>query len=274
MSELAERLRLGVIWLLGAAIACSMAVKLWPYVHVVPTVQAQGNTKTLITDRLYRTDPIEVVKVLGAGKEAKVGTPTEPDLQFFPLYISMESPRSSAAGGTRSAYWLQSDDNWLKTLLLVLRNRTAKRINLVGISVSFPEAGGGPHPPSMRGGGDFFFGQLPANVAYSPSGQPLRPSSREPISFDPGQEMTFALADRGDDLALTGLIEHAQPLSATSQCLVGFFVVLDDGVKWHHRRYFEPDPQHPGQFVELGGGYFPGPMPRSPNFGAHFKIHQ
>ena len=251
MSELAERLRWGVIWLLGTAIACSMAVKLWPHMHVVPAVLAQGNTKTVIINELRRNDPIEVVKVLGAAKEAAVGAPAADDLKWWPDGGHL----TGRVKEWRVAYKLQSDDSWLNTLSFVLRNRTSKKIGFVAIGIFSPQAG-------LKTGSEFSFGQLPAVVAYTGDGKPIPPTTRKPISFDPGQEITFTLAD--DQNHLDRLISNAEPLSGTSIVYVDFQAILEDGVAWREYQYSKPDPAHPGQGSLIGGSYFPGPLTGPP----------
>jgi hypothetical protein len=224
---------------LGAVIACWIAVDVWPHVHFVSAVQAQGNIKTVIVDPPHRNDPIEVVKVLIAGKAAVAGEPSTDDLRWWPDGGYM--PRHEA----RVAYRLPADDTWLGTLSFVLRNRTAQKIASLDIMVLLPQE-------RMKTASEFSFGQLPTAVAYSADGKPIV-QTREPIAFRPCGEMTFALAD--DQVGLSRL--NAQPLPAASQVLVLFRVCLEEGLSWMEYAYLRHDPERPGQWVPTTSPYFP-----------------
>jgi hypothetical protein len=225
--------------LLGTVIACVLMVQNWDKVSVIPTVQAQANTRTVIVDPPHRNDPIAVVKILAGGKEAVVGAPTADDLRWWPDggYL----PRMES----RVAHRLPADDNWLKSLSFVLRNRTSKKIAALDILVLIPQEGG-------KMASEFSFGQLPAVAAYTGDGKPIAPT-REPISFNPGQEMTFAVAD--DGIGLSRLTANA--LSPTSQVFVLFRVTLENGLSWMEYQWEKPVPGQPGQWVRTVGPYFP-----------------
>jgi hypothetical protein len=234
-----------------------MAVQIWPGVHLVSPVQAQGNTKTVIVDPPHRNDPIEVVKVVIGGKAAVAGEPSADELRWWPDGGYMPGYEA------RLAYRLPADDSWLKALSFVLRNRTAEKIASLDIIVVLPQE-------RMKTASEFSFGRLPAAVAYFADGKPI-PQTREPIAFNPCEEMTFALAD--DQVGLSRLIE--QPLSATSQVFVLFRVTLEDGLGWMEYEWLKPDPEHPGQGVPTAGPYFPpnglpGPALKRPTHGRLF----
>lgn len=233
-----ERLGLVACCLLGTVIACVLMVQNWGKVSVVPRVQAQGNTRTVIVDPPHRNDAIAVVKVQVGGKDAVVGVPTPDDLRVWPDggYL----PRMKL----RVAYRSPADDDWLKTLSFVLRNRTKRKIAALDIIVTIPQ--------ELKTASEFSFGQLPAVAAYMEGGKPI-PPTRKPISFNPGQEMTFAVAD--DPIGLSRLM--ANPLSPTSQVYVIFRVFLENGLSWMEGQWEKPDPEHPGQWVTTAGPYFP-----------------
>ena len=232
-----QGLSLVACFVLGTAIAGSLAVEIWPRLHFVSTVRAQGNMKTVIVDPPNLNDPIEIVKVAIAGKAAVRGAPSADDLRQWP-------------GGPdwykflRVAYKLPSDENWLRTLSFVLRNRTTEKIAGVDIVLQTPETG-------WMWGPQFSFGQLPAVAAYTGDGKPI-PQTREPIAFNPCEEMTLTLADDQHDLSKLG----AQPLPI-SQVYARLRVYLEDGLAWTAYSYEKPVPEHPGQWVKTGGPYFP-----------------
>jgi hypothetical protein len=236
-----------------------MAVEIWPGLNIVPPVQAQGGTRTLIIDRLYRTDPIEIVKVLSAGNEAEVHTRTEDDTRGFVLIFDggHYSGRGGAVGALACKF--ESGDDWLSALSFVLKNRTSKTIVLVAFAIISPLPGPPrPGPPYITWGGRFTFGQLPAILAHTRAEAQLPTTTKNPIRFGAGQEMTFALAD---GVAVPrSLAARAHLLSDTILCRVGIKVVFEDGLQWFQGDYYKPDPEHPGESALMDEEYFPGSL--------------
>jgi hypothetical protein len=216
-----------------------MAVEIWPHVHLVSTVRAQGNIKTIIVDPPHRNDPIEVVKVSIAGKDAVRSAPTGDDLRWWPGGGYMPGHEA------RVAYRLPADDKWIEGLSFVLRNRTAEKIARVGIALQSPES-------AWTWEREFSFGQFPPSIAYFADGKPIPPTG-EPITFKPCEEVTFRLAD--DQIGLSQLRAGAPP--AISQVYPRLRVYLEDGLVWMAYFYEGPDPEHPGQRVPTSGPYFP-----------------
>jgi hypothetical protein len=241
-----QAVNLVACFVLGTAIACSVAVEIWSHVDLISTVQAQGNIKTVILDPPHSNDPIEVIKAEIGGKAAVRGTTSADDLKFWP------------SGFLRVAYRSPSDENWLRTLSFVLRNRTSEKIVSLDIYVLSP-------PDRMEMLSEISFGQLPAAMAYTTDGMPITPTG-ERIVFKPGEEMTFRLAD--DQRGFSRLIEN--PLSlTTSQVFALFRVYLEGGLCWMEYVWVKPDPDHPGQSLPTEGPYFPhsnlpGPHLRKP----------
>ena len=97
-----------------------MAVKMWPHMHLVPTVQAQGNIRTVIVDPPHMNDPIEIVKVVITGKESVRGAPSADDLRLWP-------GGASPFELSRVSYKLPSGENWLSNLYFVLRESDLPR---------------------------------------------------------------------------------------------------------------------------------------------------
>jgi hypothetical protein len=259
MSKLLRRLVLVGTALLVIALALSVAFTILTLVGLVPAVSAHDNpaegTKTLVIDRLYRTDPIEVVKVLGAGKEAEV-VPHSPEANNWVLIYDGGHYTARAPAVGAAFYRFQSDDNWLSTLSFVLKNRTSKRIVLVAISIIFPlPAPAQQGPPYVKSERAFPFGELPAILAYTRAADRLPAHTKSPIRFEPGQEMTFALADRKNDLYY--LIRGTQPMSDAVLCRVKIRVVFEDGIQWIQGDYYKPGPEL-DESTLLEEDYFPG----------------
>jgi hypothetical protein len=229
-----------------------------PNLNIVPAVQAQCRTRTLIIDRLYRTDPIEIVKVLSAGNEAEVRTRTEDDARGFALLWDGGHFPGPAKGVGALACKFQSDDDWLSALSFVLRNRTSKAIVLVAVNVISPlREPARPGPPYAEWGGRFAFGELPAILAHTRAGDGLPAKAKKAIHFGPGQEMTFALAD--GEIEPRSLDIRAHPHPDTILCRISIRVFFEDGLQWFHGDYYKPDPEGPRESSLMDEEYFPGP---------------
>jgi hypothetical protein len=233
-----QRLSLVTCFVLGTAIACSMAVEIWPHVDVVSAVEAQGRIRTVIVDPPNSNDPIEIVKVTIAGKASAPRAPRAEDLRWW-------ASGASWYNLSRIAYSLPADDKWIESLSFVLRNRTTEKIARVEITLQLPET-------NWQYGPEFSFGQFPPAAAYFGDGTPI-PQTEEPIAFNPCGEMTFALADNQGGL---GRLREV-PLQTISQVYARFMVHLEDGLLWTAYHYQEPDPEHRGQWVEAPSPYFP-----------------
>jgi hypothetical protein len=114
-----------------------------------------------------------------------------------------------------------------------------------------------PGPPYVNWSQRFAFGQLPAILAHTRAGDRLPATTKNPIRFDPGQEMTFAIADC--DIALKYLLRRIQSFSDTSLCRVRVRVAFEDGLQWYSGDYYKPDPERPGESVLMSEEFFPGP---------------
>lgn len=259
MARPSDRLRIRVAWLLGTALAYSMAFAFWPHISIIPAEQAQS-TRTLIIDRLYRTDPIEIVKVLTAGNEAEVHPRTENDTRGFVLIYDGGHYRARGGAVQALACKFQCGDDWLSALSFVLRNRTSKTIVLVAITMTAPlREPPSPGPPYESWGERFSFGQLPAILAHTRSADRLPATTKKPIRFGPNEEMTFALADGVANPKQLAVRAHR--LSDTFLCRAAIWVVFEDGLQWRFGDYYKPDPERPGESVLMDEQYFPGSLP-------------
>jgi hypothetical protein len=255
MSKLLDRLTLITLCLLGGVLDTVFIAKGWNRANLVPIVRAQSNpapgTKTVIVNKTRQLDPIEVTQVLEGGNEIVPGDPTPADSDSLnPAGLPVISSHEF-----RAAYKFPAGDNWLGDLEVVLRNRTSKNIVRVVLNVTFPEtAAKGPMAwPRVR------FGQLPANVAFYGSGDPIPPGPEPTLLFPPGQIMGFNVTNYDSQLRAT--VERSQPFSTITLCYIHFGVDFDDGMHWSEAGgYAEPDPQHIGKFLPPDRTYFPGPL--------------
>jgi hypothetical protein len=254
MSKLTGRLVLTAICLLGATVACLLLFKIWPNMDIVPSVRAQGNespnTKTIIANRPRQRDAIVVVKILGGGKEAVVGEFSEEDLS------TLQNRPGNGRQDWRVAYRFQSDDNWLKTLSFVLRNRTSRKIVCVGIDITFPQGQGlAQFGPKL-----ILFGWFPPIAPGPPPGEPNRPlGAKDPIDFESGQEMTFSPTDQ--TAHPRNRLGYLQPIPNITMCSIDFTAFFENGVAWNSLTwsYSKADPDD-GRSLPMTKADFPGPF--------------
>jgi hypothetical protein len=259
MSKPLDRLTLITLCLLGGVLAAVFIPKGWNRVNLVPVVRAQASAapgiKTVIINKTRQLDPIEVTQVLEGGSEIVPGDPSAADSAWLnPAGLSVVSTREF-----RAAYKFPGGDNWLRDLEVVLRNRTSKNIVQVVMDVTFPEtAANGPMAwPRVR------FGQLPANVAFFGSGEPIPPGPEPTLLISPGTIEGFNVTSYDSQLRATA--ERSQPFSTVTLCYVHFEAVFDDGMMWTEPGgYAAPDPQHVGSFLPPDPAYFPGPLMGAP----------
>ncbi|MFZ0963627.1 MAG: hypothetical protein WAO35_22415 [Terriglobia bacterium] len=255
MSKLLDRLILITLCLLGSVLATAFIAEGWHRVNLVPVVRAQSNPapgiKTVVVNKTRQLDPIEVTQVLEGGNEIVPGDPSPADSDW------MNSPALPVISTHefRAAYKFPAGEDWLKDLEVVLRNRTSKNIVQVVLNVTFPEtrAEGPIAWPAIR------FGQLPANVAFFGSGDPIPPGPEPSLLFPPGTIEGFNLTRPDSQLRAT--VERSQPFSTVTLCYIHFAVVFDDGMNWTEAGgYAAPDPANPGRFLLPDRSYFPGPL--------------
>jgi hypothetical protein len=217
-------------------------------------VHAQSGLKTVSISRLRPADPLEVSEVLENGQPVGRTLLSEDDLKWTDKGLPVALPvliQRYEARPSRWAYKFRAGDDWLKDLSLVARNRTSKTIVNVGMLVRFPETKA-DGPAILE---DIEFGRIPANAAFTGSGQRLGQDSNKSIFLGLGQTMAFSLAAHDGELRRS--VEFYRPFSTVSLCVIEFRVYFEDGMQWFGG-YSMPDPTHPGRFVPMGFRYFPG----------------
>jgi hypothetical protein len=135
-------------------------------------------------------------------------------------------------------------------MTFTLRNRSTKKIVQIQWDASFPETGA---PGTLAGivALAIVQGRLPDVDAYTQEGVKLRPDTRPPLDFQPGQEMTISLAPYADDLRRH--VEEHQPFSTITRCFINLEVAyFEDGMSWAGAGYYYvPDPSHPGRGIPV-----------------------
>ena len=171
--------------------------------------------------------------------------------------------QTGVMGGPRvlqSGTPFQANNDWLKNMSFVLKNRTNKTIDWAQIYVSVPNASEGltrtlaNYPLQL--------GKIPANDFFTHRDGTLSPHDPggSPLSFAPGQTLVIKLGDHLDELQaafeLTVPLEQVKLISIEPH-----YFLFRDGMRWDAamQGFGIPDPNQPGKFTNMDRGrYFPG----------------
>ncbi len=214
-------------------------------------------TKTVHIDRQTRMDPVTIEKITIGDQLIQPGVAT-------------------AAREDKPGTPFQADEDWLKNMSMVLRNRTDKVIVRAEIQLFFPDTGNGNTPPGRISPTVTAYiialGQLPDWATYRRDGSKLSPEpTKQPLCLAPGQTLVIRLADYTD--AIQPIVEEKVVFSQITTVNIrrlGFYFA--DGLRWEDIGYSVPDPNHPGRYTNLGPRYFPGhPSQNWPPVGAPFE---
>ena len=152
----------------------------------------------------------------------------------------------------------QANDDWLKNMSIVVKNRTDEAIVWAGFKLYFPDSGDGRSSPVMVR--TITLGQVPEIDSFTSHGEkiPSEPSKRA-LLLAPGQTLVIQLSDYIDEVQsfVEGTLSWSQVKKVWIAPARFFFV---DGMRWDSLYGFGvPDPNRPGQFTNLDRGhYFPG----------------
>ena len=197
-------------------------------------------TKAVHIDRQTRMDPVTIERVTVGGQLIQPGVST--------------GPREERPGAP-----FQADEDWLKNMTIILKNRTDRVIVRAEIALFFPDTGDGS---SSRPVTEYVItaGQRPEIDSFTSQGRKLAPEpNKQPLLFAPGQTIAIHVADHVD--AMQPTVEEKLPFAQVTRVAIHrlqFF--FSDGMRWTNlERFGLPDPNHPGQFTNLDSGrYFPG----------------
>jgi hypothetical protein len=152
----------------------------------------------------------------------------------------------------------QANDDWLKDMSIVVKNRTDKVIVWAGITFYFPDTGDGHSTPVTMH--SITLGQMPEIDSFSNRGQKYPPETdKQPLFLAPGQTLVIRVADHVD--AMQSFVEERFAWSQVTRVWIApFRFFFADGMRWDNLSGFGvPDPNHPGQFTNMDRGrYFPG----------------
>jgi hypothetical protein len=205
--------------------------------------------------RLRDPDAVRATQVFQGDHEVMPADPSPDDEKWIPRHAGMPVRAGRQA---REAYKFGGGDTWLRDLSFVLLNRTSKVIAYVQLDMIFPQAS------AVEGGAGVLvsarFGDIPRNVAFTGSGEPLRPgfSDQALTPLCPGCKVRLSLRDF--DPRLREAIGRFQAFEVVSVCRLHFIVYFDDGMQWNDSGYFRPVEGQPGKFEPMPFDYFPCPI--------------
>jgi hypothetical protein len=208
--------------------------------YLVPaaSLPPQGLDRTVYIERQTRMYPVTIERVTVGDQVIQAG------VMGGPIVIQPGAP-------------FQANEDWLKNMSFVLKNRTNKTIEWADIYLVFPDV-----QPGLNY--SLVIGRMPAVDFFTGKGGKVllhraEDSERSPLSFAPGQTLVIKLADHIDELQAT--VEAFMPFPQVTRIAIEpkvFF--FKDGMRWDDTtRFGIPDPNQPGKFTDMDRGrYFPG----------------
>ena len=222
---------------------CSLILALdSPVVPVAAANLGYLGTRTVDIDHFITNfDAVRITKVTVAGQEIHVGLSTG----------AREDERGTP---------FQADEDWLKNMIISVKNRTEKVIVCVQIALWFPDIGDGSSPARPATAYTITVGQRPDWSLHYRDGSRIPPEpTKKELSFAPGQTIVIPVADYID--AIQSTVEEKIPFSQVTRVNISRAnAYLADGTRWDgaYAAYYVPDPDHPEHDTKLGPTYFPG----------------
>jgi hypothetical protein len=226
-----------------AALSC-LVLSEWLGLRIAPIAAANPGkslgTKMVYVDAQYRVDAVTITKVTVGDQQIQPGM-------------------SMGAREDKPGTPFQADEDWLKNMSIVLKNRTDKVIVRAEVQLWFPDTGDGSSSRPVTAY-TITVGQRPEIDSYASNGQKIPPEpGKQPLLFAPGQTLVIHVADHVD--AMQSRVEETLPFSQVTRLAIQrlqFYFV--DGMRWDDLHGFGvPDPNHPGQFTYMDRNtFFPG----------------
>jgi hypothetical protein len=211
-------------------------------ISTFPTTAFAQGVKTLLVDRPLSDDPVRIVNVMEGTTELKS------DRHQYPNKYVWEAT-------------FDAGDDWLKSISLVIRNVSGRKIVYLSVDCSLYETADwqmeltkhqNPATP-LVGQISNSVGRRPEQALYSALlGRRLKPDTAAPFELGPGQEFTLVLENPDDYPALESRVEERQPMSSITACNGGISrIFFDDGTQWQGHHYLRADLDHPGHWLRV-----------------------
>jgi hypothetical protein len=168
-------------------------------------------------DGVHNNDPIQVIGFRVAGQVIKPGVPIQ-----------------------------ASEEEWLKSSNLVVKNVSDKEIIGIWINLFFPEV------VDAKGmtGDQVQIGNRASSEKFTRQGSPLHDNDYPLFSLKPGQSYEIALGHNYEDTF--SLRSRVNPIVIPRKCIVRFAAVyFRNGMKWSPGYFGRPDPSRPGEFITI-----------------------
>jgi hypothetical protein len=152
-----------------------------------------------------------------------------------------------------------TDEAWLKTSSIVIKNVSQKTVMGLWVFGFFPEGDDG----HSGIGSQLSMGHAHPEELYHHKGGKLSDTSDPLLTLLPGQTMEFPLAPLSD--YLQNILEIHKPFIAQglTACRIRFVTAyFTDGMRWSPNWFKKLDPDNPGQYVEIKSSEFYGYDPQ------------
>jgi hypothetical protein len=199
-------------------------------------------TKAVQLEPQVAGDPVSIVQVLEGDTDV---TPT-----------TGQNPVTGKFYKRRDGKPFEAGDDWLKNLVVVIKNLSNKEIVAGSIRLDFPETGAGIEGDSFMSK-SVELGRKPDHALYRPDGVKLDPATAEPLQLLPGQELRVPLAPYYAEIRT--IVEKKRPItSITTLRLIVQFFYFADGTRWAPNNFQKPDPGTPGKYILITPDEFRG----------------
>lgn len=209
--------------------------------------------KTVRIEDPFPDDPVRVIQVLEGDTDVTPGG------------------RDPVTGRTYKRWNgkpFQAGDDWLKNLVVVMKNVSNKVIVAASVTVDVPQVGNEIPGKDKIYVSDmwktFYLGSVPEHALFTRDGRKIELPPAEPIWLMPGQEIRFALESHLDEMKEA--MRPGRSISSVTTCWVRLhYFYFADATRWSSFSGFQkPDFSVPGKYVRISVDEFRGGTPPAP----------
>jgi hypothetical protein len=206
----------------------------------------------LVVCLIYITDSrlFELSTAMGQSQKKSITHPQwkNQPVEFFKIKTTSKTlsfKTASVATEHREEIDSDGDDNWLKGLVVHLRNRSNKNIIYFNFHLTFPET----DVSGARLSHSLHFGSYPEKPSEKPSENQNTVASTFKV-LKPGEETEIALSDY-DHTAFYDLLQRHNLTHVTDLHIILQQVIFDDDTSWLGGSFFKRDPLNPDAWVNV-----------------------
>lgn len=207
--------------------------------------ESAAGMKTVRLEHHLPDDPVSIVRVLDGDADVTPAGPGQDPITGGPITRATGKP-------------FKASDDWLNSLVVVIKNFSDKEIVAGSFRLDFPQTGSGTENDPMTGW-PVLLGKEPEHALYNPNGEKRdQPTNQPPLDLLPGQELKVPLAPYYESLK-QDLDAKGHPIGSITTCWVRLqFFYFADGTRWTPHSFQKPDPNVPGKYVKESPGEFKG----------------